>query len=81
MDGCPVSRVERILALDIDDIDQTRTRLWAAHADSQRSGPQARLGRGSARLLPLLLVGRTSGPCSSPTARPVRPPRAATGAR
>jgi integrase len=48
--------VERLLALDIDDLDRTRTRLAAASP-----GPR-RLGGAAARLLPLLLVGRVSGP-------------------
>jgi integrase/recombinase XerD len=51
--------VQQILALDIGDLDQARTRLAAA-------GPahpgQRRLGGAAARLLPLLLVGRVSGP-------------------
>jgi integrase len=54
------ARVERILALDVGDLDQTRTRLAVA-------GPGARpawrhLDGDAARLLPLLLAGRISGP-------------------
>jgi integrase/recombinase XerD len=46
--------VERVLALDIDDLDLARRRV--------RRDPAIRWRSGAARLLPLLLVGRTQGP-------------------
>ncbi|MFC4531673.1 site-specific recombinase [Sphaerisporangium dianthi] len=46
--------VERVLALNVDDLDVVRRRV--------RGVPSLRWGPGTARLLPLLLIGRTSGP-------------------
>ncbi|WP_067180780.1 hypothetical protein [Microtetraspora niveoalba] len=46
--------VERLLALNVDDLDLVRRRL--------RADPGVRWGPGAARLLPLLLVGRSQGP-------------------
>ncbi|RCG29405.1 hypothetical protein DQ384_20325 [Sphaerisporangium album] len=60
--------IERVLALDVDDLDLARMRV--------RSEPAIRWRGGTARLLPLLLVGRTGGPVfltgrrASPTAPP-----------
>ncbi|MET8157068.1 site-specific recombinase [Sphaerisporangium sp. NPDC005289] len=46
--------VERVLALDVDDLDLARRRV--------RDSPSLRWGPGTARLLRLLLLGRTTGP-------------------
>ncbi|MFF2959861.1 hypothetical protein ACFVT1_13315 [Streptomyces sp. NPDC057963] len=51
--GAPV---ERVLALDTDDLDLPRRRTCVGVR------PQLAWGPGAARLLPLLLVGRTTGP-------------------
>ncbi|MEU6764878.1 hypothetical protein ABZ916_20395 [Streptomyces sp. NPDC046853] len=51
--GAPV---ERLLALDVDDLDVLRSRTL------QRTSPPLRWGAGTARLLPLLVVGRLDGP-------------------
>ncbi|MDX3355242.1 hypothetical protein PV703_18395 [Streptomyces sp. ME01-24h] len=48
--------IERILALDVDDLDLPGRRT------RERSGPPSRWGEGSARLLPLLVLGRVDGP-------------------
>jgi len=59
------ARVERIPSLNIDDLDLVGRRLRAPR--DHRAGhaprePEIRWRQGSAGLLPLLLVGRTSGP-------------------
>ncbi|WP_248963980.1 site-specific recombinase [Sphaerisporangium perillae] len=61
--------VERVLALDVDDLDLARRRV--------RGTPAMRWGAGTARLLPLLLLGRTSGPLllTQRRAGPATPPR------
>ncbi|GAA3819307.1 hypothetical protein GCM10022226_44790 [Sphaerisporangium flaviroseum] len=46
--------IERILALNVDDLDLVRRRA--------RKAPSIRWRGGTARLLPLLLLGRTAGP-------------------
>jgi integrase len=46
--------IERILALNVDDLDLVRRRT--------RKAPAIRWRAGTARLLPLLLLGRTGGP-------------------
>ncbi|MEU8267293.1 site-specific recombinase [Sphaerisporangium sp. NPDC049002] len=46
--------IERILALNVDDLDLVRRRV--------RKDPEIRWRAGTARLLPLLLLGRTGGP-------------------
>ncbi|MGW6059072.1 hypothetical protein [Streptomyces sp. NPDC055189] len=51
--GAPI---ERILALDVDDLDVPGRRTL------QRRNPALRWGDGSARVLPLLVLGRVDGP-------------------
>ncbi|GII78677.1 hypothetical protein Sru01_36590 [Sphaerisporangium rufum] len=46
--------IERLLALDVDDLDLVRRRI--------RAEPAVRWGAGAGRLLPLLVAGRASGP-------------------
>ncbi|MCW2876884.1 MAG: hypothetical protein JWQ95_984 [Sphaerisporangium sp.] len=46
--------IERVLALNVDDLDLVRRRV--------RTSPAIRWRAGTARLLPLLLLGRTGGP-------------------
>ncbi|MBM9506424.1 hypothetical protein [Actinacidiphila acididurans] len=48
--------IERVLALDVDDLDLPRRRTRA------RRDPALRWAQGSARLLPLLTLGRIDGP-------------------
>lgn len=54
--------VERILALDLDDIDRARMLPWAARAGRHPGQQEIRFGADSTWLLSLLLLGRTSGP-------------------
>ncbi|MDH6123503.1 hypothetical protein [Kitasatospora sp. GP82] len=57
--------IEQVLALDIDDLDLSRRRTRPRpdrQANPQAGRPPLHWGSGSARLLPLLLVGRTGGP-------------------
>jgi integrase/recombinase XerD len=61
--------IERILALNVDDLDLARRRV--------RADPAIRWRSGSARLLPLLLAGRAAGPVvlterRAPSTHPVR---------
>jgi integrase len=51
--GAPI---ERVLGLDVDDLDLAGRRTLA------RADPPLRWGDGAARLLPLLALGRTAGP-------------------
>ncbi|MFC4585543.1 site-specific recombinase [Sphaerisporangium corydalis] len=64
--GAPI---ERVLALNVDDLDLTRRRV--------RNAPDVRWRAGAARLLPLLLLGRTFGPVllTERRAAPATPPR------
>lgn len=48
--------IERLLALDVDDLD------LAGRRTRERVGEPLRWGDGSARLLPLLVLGRVDGP-------------------
>jgi integrase/recombinase XerD len=48
--------IERVLALDVDDLDVPARRV------RERNGPPLRWGEGTARLLPLLTLGRVNGP-------------------
>lgn len=48
--------IERLLALDVDDLDMPGRRT------RERTGMPLRWGDGSARLLPLLALGRVDGP-------------------
>lgn len=48
--------IERLLALDVDDLDLPGRRT------RERAGQPLRWGDGSARLLPLLVLGRVDGP-------------------
>ncbi|GII59049.1 hypothetical protein Pth03_74380 [Planotetraspora thailandica] len=56
------SPIERVLALNADDLDLIRRRV--------RRDPAIRWGAESARLLPLLLAGRTEGPLFLTSRRP-----------
>lgn len=48
--------IERVLALDVDDLD------LAARGTRDRGAPRVRWGGGAAELLPLLTLGRIHGP-------------------
>ncbi len=61
--------VERILALDVDDLDLPRRRV---RTHTTRAHPPIRWRAGTARLLPLLLVGRTAGPLLTTERRAAR---------
>lgn len=56
------AHVEQILALNIEDLDLARQRLRASRPGEWPRRPEMRWRKGSARLLPLLLVGRVGGP-------------------
>lgn len=73
------ARVEQVLALNIEDLDLARQCLRAGRPGDRPRRPERRWRRGSARLLPLLLIGRVSGPVFLAGRR--APPATAAGER
>jgi integrase len=62
------ARAQEVLSLNVEDVDleNKRARVRSKGGDTE----WLHLQSGSARLLPRLIAGRPSGPCSSPTAGP-----------